>query len=124
MAKTLTVNITPILKKESRKRKKNKKKIHILAFFLKKLAKNVSFAGNDVLINWMQPYRNMTSGPIESRKISSATTSTSGRKTSDSRPAALPVREKRLAGKHLVGKRKTGNHLAKKVFPRTHASFS
>jgi len=36
MAKTLTVNITPIFKKESRKRKKNKKKIHFLAFFQKK----------------------------------------------------------------------------------------
>jgi len=37
MAKTLTVNITPILKKESRKRKKNKKKIHFSVFFQKSL---------------------------------------------------------------------------------------
>ena len=47
MAKTLTVNITPILKKESRKWKKNKKKIHFLANSEKNTRKNVSFARND-----------------------------------------------------------------------------
>jgi hypothetical protein len=36
MAKTLTVNIAPFLKKESRKLKKNKKKIDFLAVFSKK----------------------------------------------------------------------------------------
>jgi len=40
MAKTLTVNITPILKKESRKRKKNKKKIYFPVFFMKSTRKN------------------------------------------------------------------------------------
>ena len=39
MAKTLTVNITPILKKESRKWKKNQKKIDLLAVLLKNTVK-------------------------------------------------------------------------------------
>ena len=39
MAKTLTVNITPILKKESRKRKKNQKKIDFLEKTVKKEVK-------------------------------------------------------------------------------------
>ena len=45
MAKTLTVNITPFLKKESRKRKKNKKKIHFFPFFEKNTGKNRFWGG-------------------------------------------------------------------------------
>ena len=44
MAKTLTVNITPILKKESRKRKKNKKKRDFFIFFVKTAGKKAFFA--------------------------------------------------------------------------------
>jgi hypothetical protein len=47
MAKTLTVNITPFFKKESRKRKKNKKKIHFLPFFREKTWKKRVFAGKN-----------------------------------------------------------------------------
>ena len=44
MAKTLTVNITPILKKESRKRKKNKKKRNFFIIFVKTARKKAFFA--------------------------------------------------------------------------------
>jgi hypothetical protein len=46
MAKTLTVNITPILKKESRKTKKIKKKMHFPVFS----AKKDSFAGKSACL--------------------------------------------------------------------------
>ena len=55
MAKTLTVNITPNLKKESRKRKKNKKKIYFFAISLKNTRKKLFPSGKFFLKQGRQP---------------------------------------------------------------------
>ena len=68
MAKTLTLNITPILKKESRKRKKNKKKMPFPAFFAKKYEKTRETALFDEQTVSEDPPREPRNYPAEHRR--------------------------------------------------------